>query len=92
MTPTPEQKNEQLETVDPVKKNSEKLNAVKDVTLGESMKKKNLKEPESKDIKDPRENVFDKDGKYKPQYLEFVNIIADRPKVLQDVITIGKEK
>gem|GEM_PF-5957759 len=41
-------------------------------------------------MKDPWENVFDKDGKYKQEYLNFVNGVADRPNLLQKVIDAGK--
>ena len=48
------------------------------------------KSAEAKDIKDPWENVFDKDGKYKQEYLTFVNTIANSPVLLKKVIDAGE--
>jgi len=92
MAPTPEQKNEQVDVIDQVQKNTNKLDSIKDTRVLWQKLDAKITTPEAKDMKDPWENVFDKDGKYKQEYLNFVNTIADRPKVLQDVITIGKEK
>jgi hypothetical protein len=69
----PEQKNERIEAVDQVKKNTEKLDAVKDTKVLSQKLDAKITAPEAKDMKDPWENVFDKDGKYKQQYLDFVN-------------------
>lgn len=49
------------------------------------------KSAEAKDIKDPWENVFDKDGKYKPEYLNFVNAIAGDESLMKIVINDAKQ-